>query len=82
MDVTPPLVICKILVPCYESVKPGFHKVADVAAVARSSENWAQQPQRLYGNKRIYFAGDPPRPWRPSRWDRLSSISATLSDPR
>ena len=28
------------------------------------------------------FAGDPQRPWRPSRWDRWSSISATLSDAR
>ena len=44
--------------------KPGFHIVAEVAEVAKIAQKLVHRPQRLYGNKLIYFAGDPQRPWR------------------
>ena len=72
----------KKLVPIVGAVKPGFHIVAAVAGVARIAERLAQRPKRLYGNKLIYFAGDPQRPSATLATQSLGSLKFPLSDPR
>ena len=57
-------------------IKPGFHLIARIAAIARIAQFCDQRSLRRNGNRLVQFAGDRCVASDPCVWDRKFSISA------